>query len=167
MSDYSKIAFISIGSNLGNSRENVLKAIDILTSYSTKRPLISSLWKTEPLDCPPGSPEFINAVIGIYPHTGETPESLLEKLLNLEKTFGRMAKKILNEPRPLDLDLITFGYEIRNTDRIVIPHPRATIRAFVLAPLNEIAPDFVFPKQHKTVIQLVLDLPPQKIEKLQ
>jgi len=167
MSDYSKIAFISIGSNLGKSRENVLKAIDILTSYSTRHPLVSSLWKTEPVDCPPGSPEFINAVTGIYPQAGETPESLLEKLLNLEKTFGRTAKKILNEPRPLDLDLITFGYEIRITDRIVIPHPRAVIRAFVLAPLNEIAPDFIFPKQHKTVFQLLRDLPPQKIEKLQ
>ncbi|MGB9603217.1 MAG: 2-amino-4-hydroxy-6-hydroxymethyldihydropteridine diphosphokinase [Limisphaerales bacterium] len=167
MPDYSKIAFISIGSNLGNPKDNVLKAIETLNSYSRQPPLISSLWKTEPLDCPPNSPSFVNAVVGIYPYIGETPEDILEKLLSLEKSFGRQPKKILNEPRPIDLDLITFGYETRITDKLVLPHPRATTRAFVLAPLNEIAPDFIFPKQQKTVSQLLKELPPQKIEKLE
>ena len=57
---------------------------------------------------------FVNAVVGLVPREDETPESLLKKLQALEKEFGRQPKKVLNEPRPLDLDLIAFGTEIRN-----------------------------------------------------
>lgn len=166
MLDYSKIAFISIGSNLGDSKANVIKAIEILKEYSLQPPLISSLWETEPVDCPPNSPKFINAIIGIYPPCDETPEGLLEKLLVIEKSFGRKPKLVLNEPRPIDLDLITFGYQTRDNEKIKLPHPRATKRAFVLAPLNEIAPDFVFPGPRKTVSQLLKELSLQGVVKL-
>jgi 2-amino-4-hydroxy-6-hydroxymethyldihydropteridine diphosphokinase len=79
--------------------------------------------------------------------SGETPETLLTKLQSLEATFGRTPKIVTNEPRPLDLDLIAFGSEVRDSKQVVLPHPRACRRAFVLLPLSEIAPTLVLPGQ--------------------
>jgi 2-amino-4-hydroxy-6-hydroxymethyldihydropteridine diphosphokinase len=127
------------------------------------RPLLrSSLWQTVPVDCPPGSPAFVNAVAAFRPRAGETPESLLAKLQALEKEFGRRPKQVLNEPRPLDLDLIAFGYEKRATRELTLPHPRAHQRRFVLQPLSEIAPDLILPGQSKSVAQLLARLPPDE-----
>lgn len=118
------------------------------------------MWETEPVDCPPGSPPFVNAIVGLVPRLDETPGSLLAKLQALEKDFGRQAKKVLNEPRPLDLDLIAFGSETRAGKELTLPHPRAHQRRFVLQPLSEIAPDLILPGQKKTVLQLLDELPP-------
>jgi 2-amino-4-hydroxy-6-hydroxymethyldihydropteridine diphosphokinase len=131
-----------------------------LKDYSHPPMLRSSLWETTPIDCPPGSPPFINSTIGFMPRPGESPESLLEKLQDLEKEFGRERKKVVNEARTLDLDLIMFGREIRNTQQLVLPHPRARQRRFVLQPLSEIAPDLILPGQSQTVAQLLRELPP-------
>ncbi|HEY5344961.1 MAG TPA: 2-amino-4-hydroxy-6-hydroxymethyldihydropteridine diphosphokinase [Verrucomicrobiae bacterium] len=150
----SKLAFIALGSNLGDSRKILLDAMTRLQKFSTAPVLKSSLWQTSPVDCPPDSPKFLNAIIALSPFADETPESLLEKLQALEKEFGRATKKILNEPRPLDLDLITFGNETCNSSKLILPHPRAHERRFVLQPLNEIAPDLILPGQKKTVAQL-------------
>ncbi|MDB6064575.1 MAG: 7 8-dihydro-6-hydroxymethylpterin-pyrophosphokinae hppk [Pedosphaera sp.] len=111
------------------------------------------------MNCPPGSPKFINAMIGFVPRPNETPESLLEKLQGLEQEFGRGTKKVLNEARTLDLDIIAFGHEKRDGERLVLPHPRAHLRRFVLQPLSEIAPDFVLPGQSKSVVELLRALP--------
>ncbi|HWF19155.1 MAG TPA: 2-amino-4-hydroxy-6-hydroxymethyldihydropteridine diphosphokinase [Verrucomicrobiae bacterium] len=151
--------YIALGSNLGDSREIIQRAMERLREFSTGPLLKSSLWQTTPVDCPPGSPPFVNAVIGLQPLPGETPESLLKKLQSLEKEFGRRPKKVMNEPRPLDLDLIAFGIATRNTQQLVLPHPRAHERRFVLQPLSEIAPDVVIPGQSKTVVQLLAALP--------
>lgn len=115
----------------------------------------SSLFETAPVDCPPGSPNFVNAVVGMVPRQGETPESLLRKLQGLEKELGRVPKKVLNEARPLDLDLIAFGKERRASPELALPHPRAHLRRFVLEPLAEIAPKLVLPGQGKTVAELL------------
>ena len=153
------LAIIALGSNLGDPRRNVLRAMERLQELSERPLLRSSLWQSAPLDCPPGSPKFVNAVIGLAPRTDETPETLLLKLQSLEKEFGRAAKNILNEPRPLDLDLIAFRNEIRNSPELILPHPRAHLRRFVLQPLSEIAPDLVLPGQGKTVAELLAELP--------
>jgi 2-amino-4-hydroxy-6-hydroxymethyldihydropteridine diphosphokinase len=153
-------AFIALGSNLGDSRKIILDAMARLQNFSDEPVLKSSPWQTSPVDCPPGSPKFLNAVVGVIPQKDETPESLLAKMQALEKVFGRAPKKILNEPRPLDLDLIAFGNEIRLTPELVLPHPRAHLRRFVLQPLSEIAPDLVLPGQGKPVAQLLAELPP-------
>jgi 2-amino-4-hydroxy-6-hydroxymethyldihydropteridine diphosphokinase len=103
----------------------------------------------------------------LVPYPDETPESLLGKLQALEKEFGRQPKKILNEPRPLDLDLIAFGSERRVSNSLTLPHPRAHLRRFVLLPLSEIAPDLVLPGQTKSVSQLLAELPAgESVEKL-
>jgi 2-amino-4-hydroxy-6-hydroxymethyldihydropteridine diphosphokinase len=154
----SKLVLIALGSNLGDSRKILLDALLELQNFSAEPVLKSSLWQTSPVDCPPDSPKFLNAVVALVPLIGETPESLLEKLQALEKMFGRPMKKILNEPRPLDLDLIAFGSEVRASARLTLPHPRAHERRFVLQPLNEIASDSILPGQSRTVAQLLAGL---------
>lgn len=152
-------AIISLGSNLGNSRQIISNAIERLEEYSGKPILKSSLWQTSPVGCPPDSSKFVNAVVGLVPRADDTPESLLAKLQALEKEFGRAPKIILNEPRPLDLDLIAFGNETRNSPELILPHPRAHLRRFVLQPLSEIAPELILPGQGNTVAELLAELP--------
>ena len=126
-----------------------------LQKLSVEPLLRSSLWQTAPVDCPPGSPPFVNAVVGLAPRPEETPQSLFAKLQTLEKNSGRKPKTILNEPRPLDLDLIAFGVETRKTPALTLPHPRAHLRRFVLQPLSEVAPDLVLPGQTASVNELL------------
>jgi DNA-3-methyladenine glycosylase len=154
-----EIAIIALGSNLGDAVRNILQAMDRLQQLATAPLLRSALWQTAPVDCPPGSSPFVNAVVGLRPDPGETPESLLKKLQALERALGRQPKKVQNEPRPIDLDLIAFGGQMRHSDDLMLPHPRAHQRRFVLEPLSEIAPDLVLPGQTQTVRELLQNLP--------
>ena len=149
---------IALGSNLGDSVALIHEAFARLENLSTSPLHTSSLWQTTPVDCPPGSPLFLNAAVALTPLPQETPESLLAKLQALEKEFGRRTKVVMNEPRPLDLDLIAFGQETRQTPDLILPHPRAHLRRFVLQPLSEVAPEFVLPAQARTVAQLLQTL---------
>src|SRR4051812_41674683 len=111
--EHSRLAYIALGSNLGDSELILASVVPRLQAFSTT-PVLASRWvHTRPVDCPRGSPDFLNGVVAIRPMPGETPESLLEKLQALETEFGRTPKKEMNEPRPLDLDLITFGPDVR------------------------------------------------------
>jgi 2-amino-4-hydroxy-6-hydroxymethyldihydropteridine diphosphokinase len=153
-------AIIALGSNLGDSQRILEQSIDRLRPLSDAPLRCSSFWQTSPVDCPPGSPPFINTIVIIQARPNETPESLLSKLQELEREFGRRPKTVLNEPRTLDLDLIAFGNHTFATAQLVLPHPRAHLRRFVLAPLNEIAPDLVLPGQSKPVQEILAGLPP-------
>jgi len=154
----SAIALVALGSNLGDSAANVHAAMVRLAHLSSVPILKSSLWSSTPVDCPPGSPMFVNAVVGLVPREGETPESLLAKLQEIEREFGRAPKVVMNEPRTLDLDLIAFGNEVRSTPSLTLPHPRAHLRRFVLEPLFEIAPGLVLPGEGKPVSGLLGEL---------
>ena len=99
----SKPAYIALGSNLGDTAATLQSAFAELQTLSRKPIKQSSLWRSTPVDCPPDSPDFINAAAVLTPLDGETPESLLEKLQALEVQFGRQPKVVMNEPRPLDL----------------------------------------------------------------
>jgi 2-amino-4-hydroxy-6-hydroxymethyldihydropteridine diphosphokinase len=165
--DPSEWAYIALGSNLGNPQQIIEHAIQRLSGLSARPVLVSSLWRTTPVDCPPDSPLFINAVIALKPPPGETPETLFATLQKLEKEFGRKPKTVMNEARILDLDLIAFGKEIRATPGLTLPHPRAYQRRFVLQPLSEIAPNLILPGQTKTVAELLAGLAPDpEISKL-
>jgi 2-amino-4-hydroxy-6-hydroxymethyldihydropteridine diphosphokinase len=152
------VAYIALGSNVGDSPSILRRAMDQLEKLSRQPLLRSSLWQTTPVDCPPGSPTFVNAVVALMPLPEENSGSLLIKMLTLEKEFGRLPKKILNEPRRLDLDLIAYGDEVSVRSELVLPHPRAHERRFVLQPLNEIAPNLIFPGHRRTVAQLLAAL---------
>ena len=154
----SSLVLVALGSNLGDSARVIRAAMDELARFAAMPCRRSSLWKSSPVDCPPGSPPFVNAAVAFEPAADETPEALLARLQAMEKTAGRRKKQVVNEPRPLDLDLIAFGSETRASRRLILPHPRAHLRRFVLAPLKEIAPDFVLPGQTKTIRRLLSEL---------
>ncbi|MCP5520119.1 MAG: 2-amino-4-hydroxy-6-hydroxymethyldihydropteridine diphosphokinase [Verrucomicrobiales bacterium] len=151
-------AIIAIGANLGDPVATVQTAFHLLQRFSTEPVVASSLWRSDPVDCPPGSPPFINAVAAIVPPAAMTPELLLGELQRLELEAGRQPKKVLNEARPLDLDLIVFRCETRQSPALALPHPRAQLRRFVLAPLEEIAPGLVLPGQALCVRALLTAL---------
>ena len=165
MTGEKSLAYIALGSNLGDSCDLLDRAIQRLQKLSEGPVKRSSFWRTTPVDCPPGSGAFINAVVALQVGAGETPEGLLRKLQALEKEFGRTPKKVMNEARPLDLDLIAFGNQTINTPDLILPHPRAHLRRFVLEPLNEIAPDLILPGQKKTVRELLANLRTDEVVK--
>ena len=135
------IAYIGIGSNLGNRQENCLRAIELLQKKGiivTKR---SSLYETEPWGVK-DQPRFINMAVEI--DTSLKPKELLKILKNIEKELGR-EKSSKWGPRIIDLDILLFDDIILNEDNLKIPHPLMQERDFVLRPLCEIAPDIYHP----------------------
>jgi len=143
----SNVALISFGSNLSFSEKNPVEifsnVISVLDGYSSGNAIASSLYTTSPVDSPEGTPDFLNAVVAIKPETDESPQSLLSKLQQLESAWGRQRSGIKNEARTLDLDIISFRNEILNKPDLVIPHPRAHLRKFVLTPLVELCGESV------------------------
>jgi 2-amino-4-hydroxy-6-hydroxymethyldihydropteridine diphosphokinase len=156
--DRERLVFIALGSNLtsryGDPSQNILQAFERLRKLSSQPLAVSSLWQTDPLECPPGSPVFVNAVVALVTYDEIAPAILLHKLQNIEEEFGRHRSDI-NAPRPLDLDILAYGRERVESDTLTLPHPRATQRHFVLQPLAEIAPDYIFPGQSYSVVQLL------------
>ena len=129
------LVFLSLGSNLGDRLENLKSAVEKLRcrlSFVS----CSSVWETAPVDCPVGSSAFLNAVCS-FECTME-PVELLRFAKEIEKTLGRKEKLVLNEPRPIDVDILSFGNVETNSEELTIPHPRMKERLFVLAPLREI-----------------------------
>jgi 2-amino-4-hydroxy-6-hydroxymethyldihydropteridine diphosphokinase len=151
---------IALGSNLGNRSAELDAGIDFLCELSeTGEVLESPRIETAPVDCPPGSPPFLNAVAEIEVDSVVlTPLNLLDELQQFEIARGRSPLHDLNAPRPLDLDIIYYGIERIDQLGLVIPHPRAHLRRFVLEPLSQIRPDLVLPGQTKTVSELLADL---------
>lgn len=148
------LVLVALGSNLGDSPSLLRAAVTRLRLFAIHNFRASSIWESEPVDCPPGSPNFFNAAVAFHLVEGLTPETLLKALQTLEKEFGRQKKTVLNEARPLDLDLIAFGRETRQSSELVLPHPRAHLRGFVLQPLRELAPDLQLPGQERTIAEL-------------
>jgi 2-amino-4-hydroxy-6-hydroxymethyldihydropteridine diphosphokinase len=140
-------AFVGLGANLpfgaGSPFDTLNAVLPELARLSAGPLLVSRYFESEPKDCPPGSPRYVNAVAGLEPLPEETPETLLARLQQLEQRFGRTRSGTVNEARTLDLDLLAFGNEIRNTATLALPHSRAHLRRFVLEPWIEIAgPDY-------------------------
>jgi 2-amino-4-hydroxy-6-hydroxymethyldihydropteridine diphosphokinase len=123
---------VALGSNLGNRLYNLRRAIDELQRIiSVVR--LSSVCETEPVDAPPGSPDFLNMVVA--GHTRLSPEALLYRLQEIERRLGRV-RRGKNAPRTIDLDLILHSANVRRTRELTLPHPRYLQRDFVLRPLR-------------------------------
>ena len=155
-------ALVALGSNLGPSEELIHLAIDLLQKHVDVRIVTSALWKTTPMDCPEGSPSYVNAAMALHANSDLDPESLLRTLLSIEAKLGRKRSGITNEPRPMDMDLIACGPHQRESNLLTLPHPRFHLRPFVLAPLSEIARDWILPGQEKTIGTLWLDMKESK-----
>ena len=153
-----KIA-VALGSNLGDKLANLKLAAAALQSLSRKPIRKSAVYESSPVNCPPNSPTFLNAVVEWEADDGLSPHELLKKLQSIERKLGRRPKQVLNEPRPIDLDLICCGSWKVNAADLTLPHPRAHQRRFVLQPLCDLSPDLVLPNQTKTVRELLAVLP--------
>lgn len=149
---------IGVGSNQGDSPQIVEQAMQRLAEFAHGTLRQSSLWRTSPVDCPPGSGDFVNAAVAFAARSGLTPEGLLKALKALELEFGRGPAPVRNAPRELDLDLLLFDDQTRNSADFVLPHPRAVNRLFVLAPAAEVLPDASWPGLGQTIAELLAGL---------
>jgi 2-amino-4-hydroxy-6-hydroxymethyldihydropteridine diphosphokinase len=141
------IAYVALGSNLGNREENLRTALALMEKASIRIRRVSSFYRTEPYGVT-DQPEFLNAAAEV--EWQDTPEALLKTLLGIENAMGRKRKRHWGE-RNIDLDLLLFDQEVRQTDFLHLPHPDMQNRSFVLEPLAEIAPDVLHPVFHKTL----------------
>ncbi len=145
------IAYIAIGSNVGNRRYHCLKAVELLEQSGQAVSKISSLYETEPWGVK-NQPPFINMAVEI--ETEFPPKKLLGLLKKIEKKMGRK-KTVRWGPRVIDLDILFYDDLTLNNDDLVIPHPLMHTRVFVLEPLSEIAPEKVHPVLRKKVASLL------------
>jgi len=153
-------AYIALGSNLADPVTQLGVAFDELGRLPQTRFVArSSLWRSAPvgyLD----QPDFVNAVAEV--ETALEAETLLAHLLDIERRHGRV-REFQNAPRTLDLDIALYGDDRIDTPILTVPHPRMQERAFVLLPLNELAPDIVIPG-HGALRDLLPGVAGQRLE---
>ncbi|HSE54524.1 MAG TPA: 2-amino-4-hydroxy-6-hydroxymethyldihydropteridine diphosphokinase [Nocardioidaceae bacterium] len=134
---------LAIGSNLGERLANLQGAVDSLADTpEVWVTAVSPVYETTPVGAPAGSRDFLNAVVLI--DTTLSARTLLDRALAIEDAFGRERGEP-NAPRTLDVDLIVVGDRRAHDEDLVLPHPKAHERAFVLAPWNDIEPDAEIP----------------------
>jgi len=142
-----KLACIGLGSNLGERMDHLRGARERLRALAALGGpfLVAPVYRTVPVDCPPGSPDFFNTVVAF--RFAGSPRELLGATQAIEKELGRLdaGDRAVNAPRPIDLDILFFGRETVAEEDLAIPHPRLADRQFVLRPLADILPDLVLP----------------------
>ena len=148
-------AAIALGSNIGKRLANLREAYQRVSALNEIGGFVrsSSVYETSPVDCEPGTPEYLNAVMEIS--FDGPPVALLDHLQQIEVKMGRLSKRPRNSPRTIDLDILYVGNLIFNSPEITIPHPRLAKRRFVLAPLAEIAPDLILPGHSGSISSLL------------
>jgi len=154
------IAAIALGANLpspaGTPRQTLEAALLGLAELGRLKAR-SNFYATDPVGYA-DQPRFLNAAAVV--ETVLEPQALLERLLEMERGFGReRGHGIVNGPRTLDLDLLLYDDLVLDTPALRLPHPRLHERGFVLQPLAEIAPDWLHPRLAKSMTQLLNDLP--------
>ncbi len=156
---------ISVGGNINSEDgshpvETCNKAIRSFQNYSIKVKKQSKWYNSEPIP-KSDQPNFFNCVVIATTKLNEN--DVLESLHKIEEKFGRTRDKI-NDPRSIDLDLIDYSGKIRCNKNIIIPHPRAHLRKFVMGPLAEINPDWLHPILNTSVLEILQKLEKQKLE---
>lgn len=155
------LAYIGLGGNLDHPAERLLAARRQIGEIPGVREVaFSSLYRSTPMG-PSDQPDYVNAVMAV--ETSLAPFDLLQELQAVETAFGRVRLGERWGPRTLDLDVLLYGAEIIETERLTVPHPGLAEREFVLYPLLEIAPDLVIPGKG-SVAELVRNCPRRGLE---
>lgn len=162
MADAGRVtAYVGLGANLGDAASALREALDELAALpDTVLVACSGLYRTAPIDA--SGPDFLNAVAVL--ETSLDPEGLLDGLQRIERAHGR-ERPFRHAPRTLDLDLLLYGALQLSSARLTLPHPRLHLRAFVLLPLAELAPDLVVPGRG-SVAALVAGVGSQRAERI-
>jgi 2-amino-4-hydroxy-6-hydroxymethyldihydropteridine diphosphokinase len=158
MSGEPVVCAVGLGSNLGDRRGHLDLAVREIAALPNVRLLRASRWiETDPVGGPPDQGPYLNGALLL--ETALPPRELLEALQSIERAHGR--RRIggrRNEPRTLDLDLLTYGALAIAEPDLAVPHPRMEEREFVLAPLSEIAPELVLPCSGRSVSEALARL---------
>ncbi|MGI9068380.1 MAG: 2-amino-4-hydroxy-6-hydroxymethyldihydropteridine diphosphokinase [Pyrinomonadaceae bacterium] len=150
-------AYIGLGSNLGDRAGNLLMGIRGMLEAGLAVSRLSQIYETEPVETF-AQPAFLNMVAEVRTSTVSSSEEVMERLQGVERDLGR-TRSVPMGPRTIDLDLLLYQDEQRNTEFLTLPHPRLHVRRFVLVPLAELAPYLVHPSFHKTITELLQSLP--------
>lgn len=142
------VVHIALGSNLGD-RLAALRGGVLALAALGEVVARSSIWETAAVGPPP---DYLNAAVAL--DTALPPEALLTELLDIERRLGRRRTGVPAEPRTLDLDLLLYEDRVIDEPTLIVPHPRLAARAFVLAPLAEIAPAAEHPLLHRNIADL-------------
>jgi len=150
---------IALGSNLDDRLQNLRAARTRLFALHEDRGafLCSRIFETEPVDCPPGSPAFLNAAIELA--CTIPPLDLLAELQRIEHLLGRPRDHGFHTPRTVDLDILYYDNLAFQLPELTLPHPRIAERAFVLAPLADVAPQKILPGFRESIAALLEKLP--------
>jgi 2-amino-4-hydroxy-6-hydroxymethyldihydropteridine diphosphokinase len=151
------IAYVGIGSNLGDRAGNLVLAVRGLLEASMCLKRLSAVYETEPVEVDKSQTPYLNMIAEVEVKN-ITPEQMLARMLRVEYLLGRR-RESPKGARTADLDLILFGKIIHHTDFLTVPHPQMHLRRFVLVPLNELAPDLRHPVLQKTVAELLAETP--------
>lgn len=149
-----KLAYLGLGSNLGDRQENLLRAVERLEQSGIRVVRSSSIYETEPV-CRRPQPWFLNCVLAV--ETVLMPVQLLHRLQQIEQELGRR-RMVVSGPRTIDIDILFYERAIVRSAELTIPHPRLAERRFVLRPLQEIAPELPHPPTRKTVSELLAEV---------
>ncbi|MBQ6693940.1 MAG: 2-amino-4-hydroxy-6-hydroxymethyldihydropteridine diphosphokinase [Bacteroidaceae bacterium] len=152
-----KRLFLSLGSNLGDKKENLMRTIEKLSSALGTPAAVSSIIETEPWGFTSAN-SFFNCVAAF--DTPLSPTEILHITQETEREMGRTAKSVNGEykDRIIDIDILLYGDETINTENLTIPHPLMHKRLFVLEPLAQIAPRHLHPTLKKTIAELLNEL---------
>lgn len=149
-------AVLSMGSNLGDRQAHLQGGLSALADTPDVVVVdVSPVYESAPVDAPEGSGDFLNLVVNV--DTTLSPHTLLERALAIEDAFGRQRPVERNAPRSLDVDVVSIGDQNHNDDQLVLPHPRAHQRAFVLQPWYDVDPEGFLPGQG-WVVDLLADV---------
>ncbi len=147
--------YLLLGSNMGNSRQQLLQAKKNIQQQIGKIIRQSNLYSTAAWGNTQ-QPDFLNQVIIVQ--TKLTAAQTMQSILTIEKKMGRIRNK-KNDPRIIDIDILFYNKEIIDNSNLIVPHPQLQNRNFVLVPLNQLSPNFKHPVLNKTIHQLLRNSP--------
>jgi 2-amino-4-hydroxy-6-hydroxymethyldihydropteridine diphosphokinase len=158
-----RIAYLGLGSNVGNRAGHLRAAVAMLRARGCEVEAVSSAYETEPVGEVLDQPDFLNAAARVK--TDLEPEGLLDLCKEIEAERGRALDAVRHSPRPLDVDLLLVGDLELHTERLTLPHPEVVSRRFVLVPLLELDPGLTLPDGTRLADALAALAPGQRVSK--